>query len=85
MGRILTAAGIFILVFATSLWAFFPFGSFVESTAANSAKNMGLNLKYESVQPGIFSTSLTGVIINNREIGDFTFHHTPFTLLKRSL
>lgn len=85
MNRILISAGIFILAFAAALWAFFPFGSYIENTAAKSAKNMGMRLKYESVDSGMFSTKLTGVSINENEIGDFTFHHTPLTLLTGSM
>ncbi|MCD8554933.1 hypothetical protein [Seleniivibrio sp.] len=85
MNRILISVGVFILVFAASLWIFFPFGSYIETMAAQSAKNMGLRMKYEGMSSGIFSTELTGVSINDKEIGDFTFHHTPLTLLTKHM
>ncbi|WP_303852444.1 hypothetical protein [Seleniivibrio woodruffii] len=80
MNKILISFGIFILAFTAALWAFFPFGSYIENTASKSAKNMGFRLKYAGVESGMFSTELTGVTINENEIGDFTFHHTPLTL-----
>ncbi|TCK62393.1 hypothetical protein [Seleniivibrio woodruffii] len=85
MNRILIAVGIFILVFTTSLWAFFPFGPFVESTVSKSAKNMGMKIKYDGADSGIFSTTLKDVQLNGREIGDFTLRHTPMTIFTRSM
>ncbi|MGE4466027.1 hypothetical protein [Sphaerochaeta sp.] len=85
MNRILVSVGIFILVFTASLWIFFPFGSYIETMASQSAKNMGLRMKYEGMSSGMFSTKLTSISINDSEIGDFTFHHTPLTLLTRHM
>lgn len=85
MRNILLGIASFLMAFTVALWFFFPYQTFIDNIMKTIGANMKTDIKYESVQSGLFSTDYSGVKAGEREIGDISFSHSPLKLMQGQL
>jgi type II secretion system protein N len=83
--QILIAVAVFIVVFIVAFLLMFPLDELVKKQLDQQIAANQLPVKYSAVSAGVFSTKITGLLVNNIDAGTLTVKYSPLSLLTKSV
>jgi len=83
--KLLISTAAFAILFIFFFWMMFPYGNIVKMGISRAAKDAGINISYDLVDSGPFSTKFSDLEVNGVTVGDLTASYSPISLLTRNI